>query len=111
MRVGNAGFIVGVGGGSGTLTFRGKTYRLRIGGISAGTIGISQAELVGRALHLRHAEDIAGTYSAVGAGLAIAGGGKTARLRNARGVVLELSGRQVGFAVSLNLSGVNITLE
>jgi hypothetical protein len=62
-------------------------------------------------LHLRHAEDIAGTYSAVGAGLAIAGGGKTARLRNARGVVLELSGRQVGFAVSLNLSGVNITLE
>jgi hypothetical protein len=52
-RVGSAGFIVGVGGGSGTLTFHGKTYPLRIGGVSVGMIGISSADLVGRARNLR----------------------------------------------------------
>ena len=34
-----AGFIVGIGGGSGTLNFNGRNYRLGIGGINVGTIG------------------------------------------------------------------------
>ena len=36
-----AGFIVGIGGGSGTLNFQGRNYRLSIGGINVGTIGAS----------------------------------------------------------------------
>ena len=110
-RVGSAGFIVGVGGGSGTLTFHGKTYPLRIGGVSIGMIGVSSADLVGRARNLRRPSDIAGTYTAVGAGLAIAGGAKTARLRNANGVVLEVRGTQVGFSASLDLSGLQISMQ
>ena len=110
-RVGSAGFIVGVGGGSGTLTFRGRSYPLRIGGVSLGMIGISSADLVGRARNLRQASDIAGSYTAVGAGLAIAGGAATARLQNANGVVLEVRGTKVGFAASLNLSGLQISMQ
>jgi hypothetical protein len=106
-----AGFIVGVGGGTGTLTYRGRHYRLRIGGISAGTIGVARADLVGSASHLREAQDIAGTYTAVAAGFAIAGGRKVARLQNSNGVVLELRGRQVGFELSLDLSGLNISIQ
>ena len=34
-----AGFIIGTGGGSGTLNFKGRQYRLDIGGINVGTIG------------------------------------------------------------------------
>jgi hypothetical protein len=111
IRIAKAGFIVGVGGGSGTLHFNGRNYRLRIDGVSAGTIGVARADLVGTASNLRTAADIAGSYSAVSAGLAVAGGGKTARLQNSTGVVLELRGQQVGFEVSLNLSGVNISLQ
>lgn len=111
ITVSKAGFIVGVGGGNGTLTFRGRTYPLSIGGVSVGTIGVARAELVGRAYHLRSPSDIEGTYSAVGASLAIAGGAKTARLQNSRGVVLELRGRQVGFEASINLSGLQISLR
>lgn len=109
VNVAKAGFIVGVGGGSGTLRFKGKTYRLRVDGISAGTIGVARAVLVGTASNLRVAEDIVGTYSAVSAGIAVAGGGKSARLQNSKGVILELHGRQVGFDLSLNLSGVSVT--
>src|SRR5207342_3784820 len=110
-RVGSAGFIIGVGGGSGTLTFRGKTYPLRIGGVSIGMIGVSSTDLVGRARNLRRASDIAGNYTAVGAGLAIAGGASTARLQNANGVVLEVKGTKVGFSASIDLSGLQISMQ
>ena len=111
LRVGSAGFIIGVGGGSGTLTFRGKTYPLQISGVSLGMIGVSSADLVGRARNLRRASDIAGTYTAVGAGLAIAGGAATATLQNANGVVLHVQGPKVGFSASLNLSGLTIAMR
>ena len=93
IRVTNVGFIFGVGGGS------------------AGTIGIAGTDFVGTAAHLRTAADIAGTYSAVGAGIAVAGGAKAATLQNGRGVVLTLRGRQVGFQASLGLSGLTITMQ
>src|SRR5262249_6691953 len=79
-----AGFIVGVQGGRGTLVYNGKRYRLGIGGVSLGaTIGASKAELVGTASNLRRPSDIAGVYTAAEAGVAVAGGRKVARLRNA----------------------------
>lgn len=109
IRVAKAGFIVGVGGGSGVLRFKGRNYRFRVDGISAGTIGVARAELIGTASNLQSAADLAGSYTAVSAGVAIAGGGKSARLRNSKGVILDLRGRQVGFEASFNLGGVNIT--
>jgi hypothetical protein len=105
-----AGFIVGLGGGSGTLTYRGHRYPLRFGGISAGTIGVAGMELVGTASNLRTAADVAGAYTAVGAGFALVGGPKVARMQNANGVVIELRGVQIGLAVSLNLSGLTIQM-
>jgi hypothetical protein len=110
-RVAKAGFIVGAGGGSGTLVFRGRSYPLSIGGLSIGTIGAASADVVGRAYNLRQPQDIAGTYTAVGAGVAVAGGGTAARLRNANGVVMELRGRQVGLEASLNLSGITVSMR
>jgi hypothetical protein len=105
------GFIVGVGGGSGTLSYGGRNYALRIGGVSVGTFGATTADLVGRAYNLRLASDIAGTYTAVSAGVAVAGGARTARLQNANGVVLELRGRQIGLEFSIDLSGMSIAMR
>ena len=93
------------------MIFKGKSYRLSIGGVSAGTIGVAGADLVGAVSNLRTAADIAGTYSAVSAGIAVAGGAKAATLQNANGVVLQLRGRQVGFEASLSLSGLTISLQ
>ena len=86
LKVTKVGFIVGVGGGSGTLTFKGRQYRLSLSGVSAGTIGVAGADLVGTATNLRVAQDIAGTYSTASAGLAVAGGAKVVTLQNAKGV-------------------------
>ena len=69
------GFIVGVGGGEGVLTFRGRNYPFRVSGMSVGfTIGASTTQLSGRALNLHTAADIQGTYAAIGAGGALAAG-------------------------------------
>ena len=106
-----AGFIVGAGGGSGTLTYEGHKYHLKFSGISVGTIGIAGVELVGTASNLRTAADIVGSYTAVGAGFAFVGGAKVARLQNASGVVLELHGVQIGLDLSLNLSGMTIAMR
>ena len=106
-----AGFIVGVGGGHGTLIFQGRKFRLRIGGVSVGTVGISGADLVGTAYNLWSARDIAGVYGSAGASFSIVGGARVVRLQNANGVVLELQGPQVGFDLSLNLSGMTITMR
>lgn len=107
-----AGLIVGVSGGSGTLNFNGQQFPLRIGGVSLGaTIGVSRAEFIGNVYNLRAASDIAGVYTAVEAGVSVAGGRQVARLRNSRGVILEVRGRQVGFMFSIDLSGLNIQLR
>jgi hypothetical protein len=112
LNIVSAGFIFGMSGGSGVLTFQGRQYPLSIGGISAGaTIGASGADLVGTASHLHGPADIEGIYSAIGAGLAIAGGRTATQLQNARGVVLRLRGRQVGFMFSFDLSGMQISLR
>ncbi len=111
LHIASAGFIFGVTGGSGTLRFRGQQFPLRVGGISAGAlIGVSATDLVGSATNIHSPGDIAGIYSAIGAGMSIAGGRSTAQLSNANGVVLRLHGRQVGFSFSIDLSGMSISL-
>ena len=111
IKIVSAGFIFGASGGSGVLNFGGHQYPLRIGGISAGaTIGASGTDLVGTAYHMHSPTDIEGIYSAIGAGLSVAGGRSAAQLSNAKGVVLRLRGRQIGFMFSLDLSGMQISL-
>jgi len=108
-RVKRAGFILGVAGGRGSLFVDGQRHRLRIGGVSLGaTIGAASVEFVGRVRHLRNVRDIEGNYTAIGAGVAAAGGAGVARLRNSRGVELEVSGRQIGIMASVDLSGMRI---
>jgi hypothetical protein len=106
------GFIVGVGGGEGVLTLRGKRYPFTVSGMSVGfTIGASTTRLMGRALNLKGPASFEGTYSAIGAGGALAAGAGGVQLQNANGVVLQLSGPRVGVEVSAAMGGVTVRLK
>ena len=112
VEIAKAGFIVGIGGGRGTLVFQGRRYPLSVGGLSFGaTIGASKVDLIGRAYNLRWATDIAGTYTAVGVGAAAGGGVSSIRLQNSRGVVLDLRGRTIGLELNANVSGIEVGLR
>jgi hypothetical protein len=106
------GFVVGVGGGEGVLSLRGKRYPFTVSGMSVGfTIGASTTKFVGRALNLKGPGSIEGTYSTIGAGGAVAAGAGGVQLQNANGVILQLSGAKVGAEVSAAVGGVTIRLK
>ena len=107
-----AGWIIGGSGGSGRLSFHGRTYRLGVGGIDYGLVfGGSKTVLHGRVSHIRRASDVEGVYGAAGAGLAVFRGVRAIVLTNQKGAVLELSGRQTGLMVNLDLSGLALTIK
>jgi hypothetical protein len=106
------GFIVGAGGGRGVLTFRGHNYPFRVSGMSLGiTAGGSMNKFIGQALNMHAPGDIAGTYSAVGAGGALAAGAGGVQLQNDKGVILQLHGVKAGMELSASVGGVTITME
>jgi hypothetical protein len=106
------GLIVGVGGGEGVLTYRGTQYPFTVRGMSIGfTVGASTTRFGGRALNLRGPASIEGTYSAIGAGGAVAAGAGGVQLQNANGVILQLSGPKIGAEVSAAVGGVTIRLK
>ena len=106
------GLIIGVGGGQGVLSFRGKKYPFTVSGMSVGfTIGASTSKFVGRALNLKSPGDLAGSYAVGGAGGALAAGAGGVQLQNANGVILQLSGPRVGVEASAAVGGVTITMQ
>jgi hypothetical protein len=111
LHIVKAGFIIGVGGGSGVLYYHGHRYRLAVSGLSLGSLGIATVDLVGTASNMTGPGSIAGTYAGAGAGGSFVGGGQVATLQNGNGVVLNLRGVQAGFQVSLGLGGMTLALR
>ena len=106
-----AGWFIGGSGGRGELTFHGRRYPLTIGGLSAGLVfGASKMDFVGTVSNIFGPSDVAGVYGAAGAGAALVAGGGVIVLKNEKGAVLSLSGRQVGLIANLDLSGMAITI-
>jgi hypothetical protein len=106
------GFIIGVGGGQGVLTFHGRHYPFNVSGMSVGfTIGASTTQLSGQALNLRNPRDIEGTYAVLGAGGALAAGAGGVQLQNEKGVILQLAGGKVGVELSAAVGGVTVALR
>src|SRR3977135_4023540 len=92
-----AGVMVGAGGGSGVLTYRGRDYPFRVSGLSLGvTAGASVSRLEGWASGMGQGSDFAGSYSSVGGCGAFVGGFGTVHLGNEKGVVIALRGPRAG---------------
>ena len=93
--------------GVGSLFFRARRYRLHVSGINATAPTAGKIEFEGSASNMHNAGDIVAIYRASAAGTAILSASRTARLENARGVVLELKGTNLG-ASDLDLAGMAI---
>ena len=111
-KVLKAGFVIGGSGGSGTLTFHGRSYRISIGGISYGfTFGASETRFYGTVSNIRGPGDVSGVYAAGNVGAAVGRGAQAIVLTNQHGAVLTLTGRSVGAIVSADLNGLAITVK
>jgi hypothetical protein len=112
LRIYKAGFVIGGSAGSGVLHFHGHNYPLSIGGLSYGfTFGASETRFHGRVTNIRRPSDVNGVYAQGGAGAAVGRGAQAVVLTNQRGAVLTLTGEQNGVIVSLDLSGLALSLK
>jgi hypothetical protein len=102
---------IGFSWGSGTLTQAGKTYSLKIDGLSVGNVGISKASAWGRVYHLKKVSDINGTYAAIGTGATVGGGGSAITMKNKKGVVIDIFSTTEGLNLGLGTAGVKIELK
>src|SRR5260221_14006691 len=62
---GSVAFLAGANWGSGTLTYRGRNYPLRVRGLAVGAVGANSYRATGVVYHLRRVSDIEGSYGAM----------------------------------------------
>ncbi len=102
---------VGFSWGSGTLTFRGKTYPVSVSGLSVGDVGIARATARGNVYGLRKIQDFDGIYTAYAVGSTVGGAGSVASLRNQNDVVIRIVATSQGLKLTLSASGVRMKIE
>jgi len=116
LRLSTGGFALGIGvsWGSGTLTYRGKNYPVKVKGLSVGRVGATSSSAFGEVFNLKHLQDFNGHYDVGGAGTrgVTLGAGKTGTIMsNQAGVVVRISSTQQGIAVNATGGGVDLQLQ
>jgi hypothetical protein len=101
---------IGFSWGKGTLAYAGKTYHVKVEGLSVGEVGLTRATAKGTVSNLTKIHDFSGNYVAVGAGATAAGGADVAVMRNQNGVVIELHSTTQGASLKLGAEGLRLTL-
>jgi hypothetical protein len=101
---------IGFSWGKGTLAYAGKTYPVKVEGLSVGEIGITRATARGTVSNLTKLDDFSGNYVAVGGGATAAGGANVAVMQNQNGVVIELQSTTQGASLKLGTEGLRLTL-
>jgi hypothetical protein len=102
---------IGYSWGSGALTFRGQMYPFKVNGLSVGSVGAARTDASASVYNLKRLEDFNGTYTAVGAGATVAGGGVAVIMRNQQGVEIHVVGTTQGLDFKFAIEGVKFTLE
>jgi hypothetical protein len=116
LRLSTGGFALGVGvsWGSGTLTYKGKNYPVKVKGLSVGRVGMTSSSAYGEVFNLKHLQDFNGHYNVGGAGTrgVTLGSGKTGTIMsNQAGVIVRVSSTQNGVAVNATGGGVDMQLQ
>lgn len=101
---------IGFSWGKGTLSYQGKTYPIKVEGLSVGEVGVTRASARGDVFNLAKLEDFAGNYAAAGAGGTVGGGGGATAMRNQNGVVIELTSTTQGASLKLATEGLRLSL-
>ena len=116
LRVSGGSFALGIGvnWGSGTLSYRGKDYPVKVKGLSVGKVGMTSSSAYGEVFNLKHLQDFNGHYNVGGAGTrgVTLGGGRTGTLMsNQAGVIVRISATQKGLDVNATGGGVDMQLK
>jgi len=103
---------VGIGWswGKGTLSFKGKSYPVKVEGLTVGEVGVKRASAVGNVYDLKNLADFDGTYVAGGAGATIGGGAGITAMKNQNGVTIEMKSTTQGASLKLAAEGLKLSV-
>jgi len=112
LRLSHGSIAAGIGWswGSGTLTYKGKDYPVKVTGLSLGKVGISGGSATGEVYNLKDLKDFDGHYNAGGAGLTIAGGTSAVAMKNQNGVKVVVTSTNRGADVTVAGGGVDMQI-
>ena len=116
LRLSGGSFALGIGfrWGSGTLTYKGKDYPVKVNGLSIGKVGMTGVSAIGEVFNLKHLQDFNGHYN-VGAegtrGVTIAKGKAGTLMSNQAGVIVRLAATQTGLDVNATGGGVEMQIQ
>lgn len=111
LRGGSVAIGVGFVWARGRLTYKGKTYPVKLSGVSVVDVGVAHIGATGNVYNLTTLQDFDGNYTAATAGLTVAGGGSAAIMRNQHGVVIKLIATTEGLRFNLSADGVYMKIE
>jgi hypothetical protein len=116
LRLSGGSFALGIGfrWGSGTLTYKGKNYPVKVNGLSVGKVGMTNSSAYGEVFNLKHLQDFNGHYNVGAAGTrgVTVGGGKAGTLMsNHAGVIVRLAATQTGLDVNATGGGVDMQIQ
>ena len=112
LKLSEGSVAVGIGWswGKGTLTYKGKSYPVKVDGLSVGEVGVKRANAVGNVYDLKSLADFDGTYVAGGAGATIGGGAGITAMKNQNGVTVELKSTTQGASLKLAAEGIKLSV-
>ena len=102
---------IGWSWGRGDVSFQGKTYRVKVEGLSVAEVGVTRAEASGNVYNLKSVEDLNGVYAAASAEGTAGKGVGYSSLRNDKGVVINLKSETKGANLKIAASGLKFTVE
>jgi hypothetical protein len=102
---------IGYSWGSGTLTFQGKKYPVEVKGLSVIDVGVTKVEAFGKVYGLKQLEDFNGNYTSATAEGTLGGGAGATKMKNQKGVVIDLFTTTKGINLKLAPSGISLKLK
>ena len=92
---------IGFSWASGTLTYHGKEYPVKVSGLSLGKVGTTDASASGQVYNLKKVEDFDGHFNAGALGATLAGGRNAIAMTNENDVEVRLESNTRGVDVTV----------
>lgn len=113
VKISEGSMALGIGWswGKGVMTYKGKTYKFKVDGLTVGEVGVTKAEATGKVYHLKSLEDFDGLYTAGSAGATAGKGAGATAVSNPNGVSILLTSVTKGASLKIAVEGLKVKLE
>jgi len=101
---------VGYSWAAGTLSYRSKTFPVKVQGLSVGEVGVIRADAAGSVYNLTRLADFDGSYTPAVNGRARNGGAGVTAVKNQHGVLIEMESITQGISLRLAAEGIRLSI-